>query len=65
MKCGLLVTTRKGQELAGTLTLSGKTVSALPKEGYEVMLQSVMDDPVVVDGGTKKVWLKDDPRKMA
>ncbi len=63
MKCELLVTTKNGQELAGMLTLSGDKVSPQPEKGYEAMLRSIIDEPVVVDEDMRKMSLKDDPQK--
>lgn len=55
LQCDFLVTTEKGQELAGTLTLRGEEVSAQPRKGYEALLESVIDDTVVTSSEPRDV----------
>jgi hypothetical protein len=59
MKCLLLVTTDKGQEIAGTITLTNGKVTAVPEKGFENAVNSVMSEPNYdID---HFVSLKDDP----
>ena len=49
--CDLLVTTKKGQLIAGTIVLDGSHVFAVPAEGYETLVKNVLEAPVVTPRG--------------
>ncbi len=50
------VTTEDG--LVGLVVLDGETISAKAANGYEVLMQSILEDPVYVD---KKIYRDKDP----
>ncbi len=60
MKCKLLVTTKR-PGIGGHPYPQRQQVASQPEKGYEILLKSILEEPVVVDDTL--VNLKDDPRK--
>lgn len=50
------ITTEGG--LVGLVVLDGKTITAKAAKGYNVLMESILDDPVFVD---KKIYRDKDP----
>jgi hypothetical protein len=46
----MLVTTENGQELAGTFVLQGDNIASHSEEGYTVLMNTVLEEPVLADG---------------
>jgi hypothetical protein len=46
----MLVTTENGQELPGTFVLQGDNIASHSEEGYTVLMNTVLEDPVLADG---------------
>jgi len=45
--CDVLLTTNEGQLVAGTIVLDGGHVFGVPVQGYEALLQNILESPVV------------------
>ena len=43
-KCEIIVTTRSGQEIVGTVTLEGRQLTIEPKSGYETFFKRLLDE---------------------
>ena len=50
MKCRILMTTGKGQKVAGVISFASGKVQVKVTPGYERMMQSILDDEVWVRG---------------
>ena len=59
MICQMLITTKEGQILAGTLVFKNGKVSSEPEEGYELLMADVLGTPNF--DYDHKIILKDDP----
>ena len=60
MKCEILVTTRRGQKVAGTISLEKGKLTSTSQKRYEKLIKSVKEDKTIV--GSKTFDPKKDPR---
>ena len=58
MQCEILITKRKGQVVAGTLSLDNGNIAAHANAGFETLMQNVMNSSVIHG---KKFTREDDP----
>lgn len=62
-RCEVFVTTKNGSVVAGAINLEDGRIWLEVTPGYEVLMESVSEDPCWVDGGTRQVNRDDDPQE--
>jgi hypothetical protein len=61
--CGLYVIREFKQTIAGHVFLDGAKITSKAEPGYERLMDNVMANPVVIDGGERQVTAKEKPEE--
>jgi len=62
MICQIMVTEESGSKLAAILVYVGGKITGKAEPGYEDLVKDTLAQLHIVDGGERRVSLKDDPK---